>query len=102
MGQEMGFSMFRERRTGREDTTGFMLIIYVSVCQSVLVLFFTYIPPLYTISICICSCQFRRSCCCPCESELPKSSARHDEDLAYECYPVVMHVPIAHLRTFPA
>lgn len=34
MGKEMGFPMLRERRTGREDTTGFMSIIYLSVCQS--------------------------------------------------------------------
>lgn len=31
MGKEMGFSMYREWRTGREDTIGFMSIIYLSV-----------------------------------------------------------------------
>lgn len=98
MEKEMGFSMYREWGTAREDTIGFMSIIY----QSVLVLFFTYIPPLYTIWIYLGLCQFCGSCCCPCECELPQSSARYDEVLAYECYPVVMHVSIAHLRTFPA
>lgn len=47
--------LITEWRIGREDTTGFMSIISESLCLSVLVLFFIYIPPLYTISDCFVS-----------------------------------------------
>lgn len=55
MGKRDGIFLITERRIGRKDTTGFMSTTSLWIYLSVLVLFFTYIPPLYTISDCFVS-----------------------------------------------